>query len=71
MWSSGVDLNKGNVSFFDNYSKPSTLGEFQLLESAQSVAVTVGDGRRRFPWMFVAHPYLNETRIIDKLTGDS
>ena len=69
IWSSGVDLNKGNVSFFDNYSKPSTQGEFQLLESAQSVAVTVGDGRRRFPWMFVAHPYLNETRIIDKLTG--
>jgi hypothetical protein len=52
-WGSGADVNKGNVSHFDQVSHL-----FQLQESATVVAIS-RRGSREGPWMYVGHPYLN------------
>ena len=62
LWSSAVDRNVGNRSFLDPAS-----GKAQMAESVTAVAVGFGPADANHA--FVAHRWLNETRVLDKVNG--
>ena len=63
LWSSAVDVNKGNASHVD----PGT-GKAHMAESVTAVAVESGKDSHATR-LFVAHRWLNTTRVLDKKNG--
>jgi hypothetical protein len=64
LWSSAVDVNVGNLTFIDRIS-----GKAHLAESVTAVAVEGKKDYSHSRHIFVAHRWLNETRVLDKVNG--
>lgn len=64
LWSSAVDTNKGNASYLDPGS-----GKVHMAESVSAVAVESRKDYTHTTKLFVAHRWLNETRVLDKKNG--
>ena len=68
-WSSGADVNQKATAVLDTQH-----GTYSLLETITSIAV---DREAKYHniknpchFMYTAHPHLNQTRVLDKLTGE-